>query len=440
MKDFAEEPNEKKDSKEKNGASFLDGHEALLKNIQPAEQEKKEEEKPSFLDTLPSIPSAPKKSVPETSEEKPAPKKEVKDDQADFLSALPSLDSQPKKSDSAPSEEAKPEPKSKPAPQPKPAAKPKVVAKSDQPELPLVEEKPAPSKEKAAPKAPEKKEAKTATASKAPKKSGSGKKKGKSSSKKKKQKNRPKPAPQPVAVQKQEKKKPQEKPAHPVHHTERDKEEEARHKAILEEQRLKQQEVSEVLAWAKKYAKPALVAVLALSILSLGVAAIKNRRIKKAQKADILLMQAQRAQNDGALSAVLEDYSSTPAAPIALVELARIKFNAGDIDAAEALYQKFQKEYRNHDLASQVELNLIACKEARGELKEAEALYTAFSEKYSESYLAPAAMLARAHCLEADGQLQEAKMAYEDLMANYPESNWAKSAELNLTLLQAKMD
>lgn len=201
------------------------------------------------------------------------------------------------------------------------------------------------------------------------------------------------------------------------------------HEELLKKQAFEQQEVKEVLSFIQKYAKPAAIVLVVLCAIILTDRFFKNQRHKKEVRADAALMQARNAQD---LEAVLDDYASTPSAPIALMGLAKEKFNAGQFDEAEALYAKFAKKHADNELADQAKLNLIACKEAKGQLGEAHLLYGEYAKQHKGSYLEPVAMMGKARCLETLGQFDEAQIAYEDILVNFPESSWAQQAEVNL--------
>lgn len=207
------------------------------------------------------------------------------------------------------------------------------------------------------------------------------------------------------------------------------------HEALLKKQALEQQEVTEVLVFIKKYIKPAAIAIVVVFAITLTKGMIKSQRVKKDAAADSALMQARTADD---LQKVLNNYPSTPAAPIALMGLAREKFNAGQVTEAESLYTQFTKEHGNHELATQAELNLIFCKEALGQLGDAHLLYGKFAATHAESFLAPVALLGKARCLEALDLLDEAQMAYEDIIINFPESSWTQLAEGNLEVVIGK--
>jgi len=223
------------------------------------------------------------------------------------------------------------------------------------------------------------------------------------------------------------KKKKKKTPAKPQHSPQ--------HEEVLKKQALEQQEVKEVLVFLQKYAKPAAVVIITICVLVLADKFFKSQRVKKELRADTALMHAQNAED---LEAILNEYGSTPAAPVALMGLAREKFNAGKIDEAEVLYSQFVKKHGDLEQAAQAELNLISCKEAKGQLGEAHLLYGEFVKDHSGSYLVPSALMGRARCLEILGELDEAQIAYEDIIVNYPESSWSQLAKAKLKVVLAK--
>jgi len=243
------------------------------------------------------------------------------------------------------------------------------------------------------------------------------------------------PAPIPKAAPKTLGGKKKKKTQHHHSHTERDKTEEERHKELLKHKELEQQEVTEVLTFLKKYAKPTVIAVAVVCGLVLANGFFKSQRLKKEVLADTALMNAQNPED---LQAIIDDYASTPSEPFALMGLAREKFNEGKIDEAEALYTRFAKKHGGHELAAQAELNLISCKEAKGQTEEASRLYGEFAKANEGSYLVPSAMMSQARCLETLGKLDEAQIVYEDLIAAFPEGSWAQLANIDLKELLGK--
>lgn len=207
------------------------------------------------------------------------------------------------------------------------------------------------------------------------------------------------------------------------------------HEDLLKKQALEQQEVKEVLVFIKKYTKPAVIVIVVICAVILVDKFFKAQRYKQEAIADTALIHAQSAED---LELIINDYASTPSAPLALMGLAREKFNTGQFDEAEVLYTQFSKKHAHHELAIQADLNLISCKEAKGQLGEAHLLYGQFAKKHKGSYLVPSALMGQARCLEVLGELGEAQIAYEDIMVNFPGSSWAQIAEVNLKVVLGK--
>ena len=236
-----------------------------------------------------------------------------------------------------------------------------------------------------------------------------------------------KPVPAPALNKLNGKKKKKKAHQQPQHSTQ--------HEEVLKKQALEQQEVKEVLVFFRKYAKSALIVVVVICALVLANRFFKSQRQSKELRADTALMNARSADD---LQAILDDYASTPAAPVALMGLAREKFNAGQIDEAEALYTQFIKKHGDQEQVSLAKLNLIACKESKSQFGEAHLLYGEFVKEHKGSYLVPSARMGQARCLEALGELGEAQIAYEDIIVNHPESSWSRMAEANLKILLGK--
>jgi tetratricopeptide (TPR) repeat protein len=198
------------------------------------------------------------------------------------------------------------------------------------------------------------------------------------------------------------------------------------HEEVLQKHALEQEEVHEVVVFFKKYSKPAAIAFTAICLVFVVSQVIKSQRIKKEILADAALMSAATPE---ALQAIIDDYPSTPSAPIALVQLAQIKFNSNKVDAAEKLYKEVLEKYKEHDVAIIAELGLIACREDKALFGEAQQLYSAFTENHKNSYLAPVAFIGEARCLEALDQHKDAVIIYDNLIREYPRTSWSSLAK-----------
>jgi thymidine phosphorylase len=117
-----------------------------------------------------------------------------------------------------------------------------------------------------------------------------------------------------------------------------EKEHSPQHEELLKQQALEQLEVKEVLVFLKKYTKPVSIALVTICVLVLVNGFFKSQRLGKEATADAALSNA-RSIDD--LKVIVNDYASTPAAPIALMGIALQAFNTGQVDEAEA--RKAQK-------------------------------------------------------------------------------------------------
>ncbi|WP_372798225.1 tetratricopeptide repeat protein [Pontiella sp.] len=224
-----------------------------------------------------------------------------------------------------------------------------------------------------------------------------------------------------------------EVPAHPAPK----KEKPATHAEAVKQRHAatEQAEVKEVLNFYMKYIKPAAAVLIVICLLVIGFSIAKSSRLKKEAAADTALMQARTAAD---YQAVIDNYGSTPSAPLALLGLAQQKFNAGAIAEAADLYGEFVKKYPRHDNAIQAEYNRINCIEAQGKYAEAAEAYGAFRIAQEKSHLAPQSLLDKGRCLEKLKQFDDARQVYEDVIAFYPDSGWAQLAQNNITILNTR--
>lgn len=191
-------------------------------------------------------------------------------------------------------------------------------------------------------------------------------------------------------------------------------------------QELEQHEVREVLNFLKRYGKLIGAGVLAAVVTVLVSRGIASHRARKAAEADQMLI---NARTPAELQAVVENYSSTPSAPAALLDLAKTLFNEGSTVQARENYELFLKKYGRHELRPAAEIGLAYCTEAEGDLNGAMEQFRAFVQKNEDSYLKPMAELGTARCLEQLGRREEARIALEDFLAANPGSAWTTRAE-----------
>jgi len=201
------------------------------------------------------------------------------------------------------------------------------------------------------------------------------------------------------------------------------------HDDLHKKQTLEKHEVKEVLGFLTRYGKLIGVGVLAAAVTVIASMWSANHKASRLAEAEQKLMTAKTPQQ---FEEVVTQYSSTPSAPVALLDMAKTLFNMGDYANARAQYERFLKKYGQHDLRSTAELGLIYCTEADGDFNGAAAQFAAFAQKHSTSYLNPAAILSVARCMEQAGRKDEARVVLEDFLTQNAGTAWAGTAEAAL--------
>ncbi len=202
-----------------------------------------------------------------------------------------------------------------------------------------------------------------------------------------------------------------------------------KHNDLLKKQALEENEVKEVLGFLKRYGKLIGAGILAAALTVIGSRLYANHKATMMAKAEKALMAAQTPQE---LEDLVNEYSSTPTAPIALLDLAKTYFNGGDTEKARAQYKRFLKKYKKHEMEPVAELGLAYCTEADGNFDDAATQFSDFAKKHSTSYLHPQAILSVARCMQQANRTDEARIVLEDFLAENGDSAWAGTAQNEL--------
>lgn len=205
-----------------------------------------------------------------------------------------------------------------------------------------------------------------------------------------------------------------------------DKKSHPSHEEQQKKKELEQHEVTQVLDFLKHYGKLIGAGLAAATVAILLSRAYATHKATKLAEAEAILINARTPQE---LSDVVDNYGSTPAAPVALLDLAKMLYNDGNIASAREHYERFLKKYKNNDLSPMAEFGLAYCTEADGNFSAAADEFAAFNEKYSGHFLNASATLAQARCLEEADRIDEARIVLEDFLAANEDSSWAGTAE-----------
>jgi len=202
-----------------------------------------------------------------------------------------------------------------------------------------------------------------------------------------------------------------------------------KHDEVQKKRELEQHEVKQVLDFLKRYGK-----LIAAGIAAAAVAVLVSRAMAAKKAADIaeaeqMLNSARTPQQ---LEELVDEYKSTPTAPVALLNLAKVLYNQGDVAQARARYERFLDEYKKIDQRPIAEFGLAHCTEAEGRFGDAVNELKDFLAAYPDHYLTSPAVLALARCQRQAGQTDDARITLEDFLAEHAGSQWAGPAEASL--------
>ncbi len=171
----------------------------------------------------------------------------------------------------------------------------------------------------------------------------------------------------------------------------------------------------------------AIALLLALVFLFIG-----QRRQAHSMQASEYLGQAQTAEQFDEIS---DKYRRTPAAPLALLQAARIHYENSAFQQALERYERVLNDHADHPLAPSAELGRLHCYEVMGRLDEALKGFDLFLDIHPDHPLHWQAIQGKARCLETMGRINDARMVYQDFIASNPDSRWVADAEQAVRML-----
>lgn len=195
-------------------------------------------------------------------------------------------------------------------------------------------------------------------------------------------------------------------------------------------------EFQDLIAFWRSYDKTIVTIVCIALALGGTVALYITSKRSKMREASTKLFSSQGIKE---FKAIVEEYPDSPAAPLALLKLAKIYFNAGQYDPALDKYDEFLNQYPDHQFVLVARLGQIHCLEAKGLVDHALTAFTDFVVKHPNHFLTPQAILGKARCLEQSDQPHEARVIYEDFLMEHPESGWCMRIRERLAVLERKL-
>jgi tetratricopeptide (TPR) repeat protein len=165
------------------------------------------------------------------------------------------------------------------------------------------------------------------------------------------------------------------------------------------------------------------VSTAAIAIVVLGLVAFywqKQQTEKSAAAAAALA----RAQDAGALQALIQEFSGQELAAQAMLKLADLQYHGSRYNEAADTYKKVCEQYPRHALIESAALGLAASLEAQGDLNRAKLQYEQVVRSYPTGYTTIPARLGLARCAETAGLIKDAKQIYEELLPAVQGSPW----------------
>jgi len=169
-----------------------------------------------------------------------------------------------------------------------------------------------------------------------------------------------------------------------------------------------------------------IITIAIAAVIVLAIFLYRGNRESNENKASRMLGEARNVQ---ALQAVINQYPSTSAARLSLLQAAKAQYDNGDYVTAQATYREFLTKNPGHPMAPIAELGLVHCTEGMGQVEQALAAYVDFYGKHKESFLAPVALFGKARCLKSLKRYGDSKATYEDFLVSHPKSEWQSYVE-----------
>jgi len=191
------------------------------------------------------------------------------------------------------------------------------------------------------------------------------------------------------------------------------------------------------LEFVERHKASVLVAVIAAAGILAALSIWRSSAQADQEAASRLLTEATSAEQ---LQEVIDAFPKSPAAPAALLAVAKDHYRTRDYAAARDAYDQFITNYAGHEFVLIAKLGRVVCSEEMGDAETALKGFTEFTTAHPDHFLTAQAILGRARCMEAGGQLAEARVVYEDFVAASGEGPWSTLAEESLARVNCAID
>ncbi|MDK3160819.1 tetratricopeptide repeat protein [Kamptonema cortianum] len=157
------------------------------------------------------------------------------------------------------------------------------------------------------------------------------------------------------------------------------------------------------------------VIIIAVAIIA-GLT--KSRSASREKTSAQMLNQAVDAGNVEAVTSVFETWRGTKAAAQALLLVADMSFQQADYTKSLGLYQRFIREYPQHELVGAAIYGEGSSLQAQGKLDEAIAVFTGLQKNRPDEIWTYHGLLAAALCHELKADPAAARRVYEQILSS----------------------
>ncbi len=178
------------------------------------------------------------------------------------------------------------------------------------------------------------------------------------------------------------------------------------------------------------------IAIAGLVVLVIALTMFTSSRSHKQESAarivgevSILYQQGDYQATIQQCQALLDQFSNTQQASIAVILLADSYFKLGQYQDAISAFNTYVEKYHSDKLFEACSLTgIAACYEYLNQFTDAGEFYMRAAKEFPEFYGAPESLLNAGRCFYAAGDNDRAREAYSSLTSNYPDSRYSKDA------------
>lgn len=184
-----------------------------------------------------------------------------------------------------------------------------------------------------------------------------------------------------------------------------------------------------------KYKNTIVIGVVLIIAVALISGLYNNYTSTREENATLSINTAVDAGNIEAVGAVVDSYKGTKAAAQALLLIADMNFQKAQYVQSSELYQRFIREYPQHELFAAAVYGMGSCQQAMGKLDEAIQTYRGLQKSHPREIWTFHAMINAANCYEAKADPSNARKIYQEILSSQAPDTVKLQAEYSMRRL-----